>query len=469
MSENTGRSFTRGLVGSFAGNIVAQSLGLASGVLAARFLGPLGRGELATIRFYPMLLALLGSMGIQQAVAFEISRRPHAYARILRAGFWLSLAIGIPEALLAAWLIPLLLAPDKRYLAWDTQWFFVYIIVDFLRMTLLSADQGAFRFSRYNVFKVLPLAGYVGGMSLMTWLGQANSHFFSLCYQVGPFIAFLVQLVFSWRELGAEWPCAAELRTLLKGGIAFQLPQFLGHLQEHGSLFVVVTVLPADDVGVFMVALAIAMAQFATAIAFMQVGFVKIAGESTREAALVAFLRQFRAAQITMLALSCAVLATAPFLIQIGFGKAFLSATGATYWMVAAIGIMGLVKIIDGGLRALDHSFAPAVAYAFGLIVLAGGGFWLVPAGGIVRMGQVALASSILTLVVDCVFLMRLERVSVSRLWGLNFETLRFLVSRAIQMRKRKAVPAAAPGPAMVAQTLVCEDSQTKVCVTTHR
>src|SRR4029079_3847598 len=98
---------------------------------------------------YPMRWAFPASLEIKQAVAFEISRRPQDHAKILRAGFWLSLLIGIPEAILAALLIPLLLAPDKRYLAADTQWFFVYVIIDYGRMTLLSADQGAFRFKRY--------------------------------------------------------------------------------------------------------------------------------------------------------------------------------------------------------------------------------------------------------------------------------------------------------------------------------
>src|SRR6185369_12870980 len=100
--------------------------------------------------------------------------------------------------------------------------------------------------------------------------------------------ALLAQLVFAWKRLAAEWPRKNELRLLFKSGMSFQLPHFLGHLLEHGSLFIVVTVLPADDVGLFMVAVAIAMAQFATAIAFMQVGFVKIAGEASPQAALAA-------------------------------------------------------------------------------------------------------------------------------------------------------------------------------------
>jgi O-antigen/teichoic acid export membrane protein len=430
-------------MGSFAGNVVAQGLGFASGVLAARYLGPTGRGELATIRFYPMLLALLGSLGIQQAIAFEISRRPADEARILRAGFWLSLLVGIPEVILAAVLIPLFLSPDKKYLAWDTQWFFVFIIVDYLRTALLSADQGAFRFRRYNVFRVLPLVGYVVGMVLMIWCGLAKSYAFAMCYQLGPLIAMLIHLALCWEQLAAAWPCKAELHALFSNGMAFQLPQFLGHLLEHGSLFVVVTLLPADDVGLFMVALAIAMGQFATAIAFMQVGFVKTAGEATHAGALATFVRQFRVAQIAMLVLSCLVLAGSPTLIQVGFGKTFLAATEATYWLVAAMGFMGLIKILDGGMRALNHPRAAAAGYAAGLAVIGIGGMWLVPGGGIVRMSQVALVAALVTMAVDCALLIRLERISASSLWGLNLDTLRLAASR-IPFRRRTVVGQAA-------------------------
>jgi hypothetical protein len=65
-------------------------------------------------------------------------------------------------------------------------------------------------------------------------------------------------------------------------------------------------------------------------------------------------------------------------------------------------------------------------------------GFCLVPSGGIVRMGQIAFASALLTLIVDCVFLMRLERVSFSLLWGFNAESMKLLISRAYQMRARR-------------------------------
>jgi O-antigen/teichoic acid export membrane protein len=434
MSSIPTRSFTRGLFGSFAGNVVAQGLGLTSGVLAARYLGPQGRGELATIRFYPTLLALLGSFGVQQAVAFALSRRPDDEGRILRAGFWLSLMIALPQILLAAALIPYLISHDKRYLTSETQCYFVYVVVDYARMTLLSVDQGAFRFQRYNVFKILPLVGFVAGIGVMVWLDMVSSHYFALCYQLGPLIALLVQISFAWKHLSAGWPQTEDLRMLYKSGMQFQLPHFLGHLMEHGSLFIVVTVLPSEDVGLFMVALAIAMAQFATAIAFMQVGFVKIAGEASRALALAALIRQFRASQLAMFGLSCIMLAASPHLIRMGFGEKFLAASGATYWMIAAMGTMGLIKILDGGLRALDYTRAPAIGYAAGLLVLIVGGFGLVPSGGIMRMGQVAFFSALMTLIVDCALFVRLEKLSAPALWGLNRQTIQLVSSRIGQL-----------------------------------
>ena len=83
------RSFKRAFASTFAGNLAIQGLGAVSGVVAARILGPEGRGELAAVYFYPGIIALLGILSVPQAVAFEVSRRPEEEERVLRAGFWL--------------------------------------------------------------------------------------------------------------------------------------------------------------------------------------------------------------------------------------------------------------------------------------------------------------------------------------------------------------------------------------------
>src|SRR5208283_4192014 len=91
------RSFKRAFFQTFAGSLLIQSIGAATGILAARLLGPAGRGDLATIMYYPTVLSLLGSVGIQQAIAFEVSKRPQEEATILRAGLWIALLLGVSQ------------------------------------------------------------------------------------------------------------------------------------------------------------------------------------------------------------------------------------------------------------------------------------------------------------------------------------------------------------------------------------
>src|ERR1700736_1296666 len=51
-----------------------RCMGVVSGVLAARLLGPAGRGELAVIIFLPMLLLQLGELELPRSLAYEVSR-----------------------------------------------------------------------------------------------------------------------------------------------------------------------------------------------------------------------------------------------------------------------------------------------------------------------------------------------------------------------------------------------------------
>ena len=59
---------------TFAATAAIRALGVASGVLAARLLGPTGRGELAIIIFLPTLLAPIGEIELPRSVAFEASK-----------------------------------------------------------------------------------------------------------------------------------------------------------------------------------------------------------------------------------------------------------------------------------------------------------------------------------------------------------------------------------------------------------
>src|SRR5208283_1109427 len=137
--------------------------------------------DLATIMYYPTVLSLLGSVGIQQAIAFEVSKRPQEEATILRAGLWIALLLGVSQGIAGIVAIPFLLPPNKLQLASSIQWFMVFPLLAYLTGALVGTDQGAFRFGRYNALRSLPPVGYLVGIIAAWWLQSVTAFVFAAC------------------------------------------------------------------------------------------------------------------------------------------------------------------------------------------------------------------------------------------------------------------------------------------------
>ncbi|MCM3925755.1 hypothetical protein ND748_29295, partial [Frankia sp. AiPs1] len=62
---------SRATVAVLAGNAATLVLGTATGALAARTLGPTGRGELLTLQTWAGMLAMVLSLGVSQALVTD--------------------------------------------------------------------------------------------------------------------------------------------------------------------------------------------------------------------------------------------------------------------------------------------------------------------------------------------------------------------------------------------------------------
>ena len=56
--------------------IGTQAIGLLTGILVTRWLGPDGRGQLAVIISWPSMLAYLGNLGLPVALTYAAAREP---------------------------------------------------------------------------------------------------------------------------------------------------------------------------------------------------------------------------------------------------------------------------------------------------------------------------------------------------------------------------------------------------------
>lgn len=64
------RLFATNMALTVAANVTLAALGMVSGILAARLLGPHGRGQLAAIQTWPSSIATLAMLGMPEAVVY---------------------------------------------------------------------------------------------------------------------------------------------------------------------------------------------------------------------------------------------------------------------------------------------------------------------------------------------------------------------------------------------------------------
>ncbi len=165
-------STRRAYAQTFASMVANRCLGVVSGVLAARLLGPTGRGELTVIMFLPMLLISLGELELPRSLAYEVSRTEVVSPEVVSTGFWLSFALGCLQVLVLGLILPYTLPGDKQHLLSASMWFMPYLPAMYVAIALTGIDQGRGRFGRFSIFQVLPGAVYVLAVLVIWFRGM---------------------------------------------------------------------------------------------------------------------------------------------------------------------------------------------------------------------------------------------------------------------------------------------------------
>ena len=101
-------------VKTYASTMLGQSLilglGILTGILSARMLGPVGRGEYAAVVIWPTGIATLLSLGINQAVAFNVGRRSFTISEITTGATTIGLIQSVLSIIIGLAVIPFALA-----------------------------------------------------------------------------------------------------------------------------------------------------------------------------------------------------------------------------------------------------------------------------------------------------------------------------------------------------------------------
>lgn len=381
-------------------------IGVFTGILTARLLGPAGKGDIATVFWLPGFLTAAAILALPQAVAFQVSRNQESHRTMTAVGFWLGLFWGLLLAALLYAFIPQIIGDSKTYLTKISRWYLLYLPIAFSGLTLLGVDQGRQAFLRYNLLRLLPAVLFLIAL-VMVWLMQKadlNTIVFSNLF--AQFLATCIRAAAAGKALftkfSHDW--IATAKHLLKTGMVFHLPDLTGIVLLRIDMAMLIHMVSAEEIGYYSVATAISIGQIGVVTSVVQVGFPKLVKYNGADA-LPALLKQFRLVQPVVLCVALLAALFTPWVIRNLFGPEFQPAMIPTFILIIAIALWGLNQVLDNGLRAMGYGIPGTIANGMGLVALVLAGNALTHSYRIIGMAIGVLISQGLALIILLIIL----------------------------------------------------------------
>lgn len=366
-----------------------------TGVIVARSLGPLGRGEFAAIGLWPSFLATLATLGIPTALNYHTRRKPESGSQYYAASVLIMLAMGALAAVIGVAIIPLLFHGYVHSVVRTAQFFMIFapqVLLGYIVTAHLEAV-GSFRQSaliqiKINVLTLLTLlvlhfAGYVSPVSV------------ALAYAIPNAMQILWIALRLWPGMpGSTAEVIANLRVLLDYGLRSYGADIVGTLASQLDLAVIVMFLNAAELGLYATALTLSRLLNIVQTSIVTVVFPR-ASSLESEARIALITRAARLSTLISMTLGALFLATIPALLPRLYGSAFIGALALMPLLVGEAVIGGLGSVLKQSLLASNRPFVVAVIEAGSVVCALSLLFLLVPRMNITGAATALLCTSV--------------------------------------------------------------------------
>ncbi|MDY6828718.1 MAG: oligosaccharide flippase family protein [Pseudomonadota bacterium] len=364
-----------------------QSIGLVTGILVARFLGPEGRGELAAVVVWVSMIAYLGNLGLPAASAYAAARDAGRVRTLMGNGF---VAVLVQWPLLAGvGLLVLYLALDGytdllQQLA--VAYLCLYIPLNLLTLYANATQQGLGHYARFNAVRLCVPVSYLVGLGMLVWLEQftvagvlaANlfSNFVTLLLALG---LLLPRARVATRR---RWIDLPALRRDLRYGLSAHIGMLQPFTGLQVDVLLLTLLLPAHDLGLYMAALAGAGLIRAQGVALGMVAMPEVArqkesaGQFRTVVRFASFAALFGGATALFLAW------WAQPLVALAYGDAFSGAASALRLLALGALTASLNRVLADGLRGMGRPLSGTAAELASLAVGVPAILVLAPSGG---------------------------------------------------------------------------------------
>lgn len=392
----------REAVESLLSGFYVQALLLLSGVLIARALGPDERGQLALLWVIVLTIVLVGSLGLPQAVTFQVAQGRISIAD-MRRKIRRPVAIQLAVMLIVAGAITAL-ATLSRVPLEPALLSLVVIPAGLLQGYNLAMVQGASAFRALHVLRTLPTGINTLGVVFALLMGLDTLLVVTLAAVIGYVIGSAVTWHVTNRLMRVSGDPVQDTSPPLDQMARFGLRGFLGSVSPTETFrvdqLVVGLLLSTTDLGLYVAALAFCNLPRFLAQALGLVAFPRIAQDDEAN-------RRRRLWQFTALGTAAAAAVSLPLALLAGvfvplaFGEDFSPAVPATQVLLAGTVVLCTRRVMSECLRGAGVPGAGSVAEALSLVALVPALAILVPPYGLLGVAwalAVSYAVSLLAL-----------------------------------------------------------------------
>ena len=429
--------FSKANFGTLSTSLLIQACGAATGIMTARLLGPVARGELATVILWPMILSNLGLMGCNWALAREVAREPGREREWIGVGVLVGLGTAALYLFAGYFLMPLLLPADRGYLLPVARLCLLLIPLDVINQVLLAVEHGRMRWRRYNLLRFSFFLFYLVLICFIGVSGRTQIRWFILAFLAGHFLAVLLRVWMQRKSLAADTLRWGDCRHLLRAGMPYLGATISNLISLQFDTILVVSLLNAEAAGTYVVAAAFANGQSSLGEALGITSFAVLSNEKKSESQAKIITETFRQSALISGVAGLALAGLIPILAVPLFGRAYARAIRPAVVLALASSLAASANILNQGLRGTGRPHPGVLSQVLGIVVMAFGALFLLRPYGLVGMAFAVLISAGAQLLVLTAAAARWLRISLLEFWPFRMGTIRFFFRQVADLRLR--------------------------------
>jgi O-antigen/teichoic acid export membrane protein len=429
--------FSKANFGTFSTSVAIQACGAATGILTARLLGPVARGELATVILWPVILSNLGLMGCNWALAREVAKDPKRECDWAAAGVAVGLASAALYFLAGYYLLPLLLPSGRGYLLPVARLCLLLIPLDISSQVLLAVEHGRMRWRRYNLLRFSFFSCYLLLIGFIGVTRRVQVRWFVLVFLASHLFTVLLRIWILRKSLGAGNLRFGGCRHLLRAGVPYFGATISNLVSLQLDTILVVSLLSTRAAGIYVVAGALANGQSSLGDALGITSFAVLSNEKDTWGQAKIITETFCQSALLSYGAGLVLTGLIPFLVVPLFGFDFSRAIRPAMVLTLAASLTASANVLNQGLRGAGHPHPGLVSQLLGTGVMAFAALFFLRRLGLMGFSFAVLIGACAQLLVLVSVAAKWLKVSPLQFWPFGAGNVRSFCNQLADLRWR--------------------------------